>query len=245
MTTQFDAFCTQLSFRKEKKNVVKTELIRLYYRSINDDVDVWGELRDLDIPKSDTVDRVEGKKIMSKLREFLAKKQNYRCCYCQRYLFNIAYARPIEHILPRRFFPRFSLILKNLSVACYDCNLKKSDSIWWGGIDPQGEYPEQSQLDLAFHCNNHQYNDHITWVSYATNDFSFNAYGALTTAGKKLYIDLLQDISKTDILLSRDDGLKASLESLKIINESGLGGDSVRDFLHELQRSLLSTTEIN
>lgn len=245
MTTQFDAFCAQLPFRKGKKAVAKRELVRLYQRAITDAVDVWGELRDLSITQDETTTKLEGSEITSNLRDYLAKKQKYRCCYCQRYLYNIAYARPIEHILPRSDFPRFSLMMKNLAVACYDCNLKKSNAVWWRAINPAGAYPVESQLASAFHCNHHAYNDHISWMSYATNDFAFSAYGGITAAGKKLCRDLLHDISKTDILLSRDDGLKELLDDLKAMNENGLGGGSVRAFLNELQGIILASTEAN
>lgn len=243
MTTQFDEFCAQLPFRPGKKEAARRELIRLYQRAINDSVDVWGELRELLIPEDETTTKLEGSEITSKLRDYLAKKQKFRCCYCQRYLYNIAYARPIEHILPRSNFPRFSLVMKNLAVACYDCNLKKSDAVWWRAINPAGTYPVESQLAAAFHCNHHTYNDHISWMSYATNDFAFSAYGGITTAGKKLCLDLLHDISKTDILLSRNDGLREVLEDLKTMNENGLDGESVRAFVNELQGFILASTE--
>ncbi|MEG6216591.1 hypothetical protein UXO42_15755 [Enterobacter quasihormaechei] len=243
MTTQFDEFCAQLPFRRGKKEAAKRELIRLYQRAITDSVDVWGELRELLIPEDGTTTKLEGSEITSKLRDYLAKKQKYRCCYCQRYLYNIAYARPIEHILPRSFFPRFSLVMKNLAVACYDCNLKKSDAVWWRAINPAGDYPVASELAAAFHCNHHAYNDHISWMSYATNDFAFSAYGGITTAGKKLCLDLLHDVSKTDILLSRNDGLREVLEDLKTMNENGLDGDRVRAFVNELQISILASTD--
>lgn len=243
MTTQFDEFCAQLPFRRGKKEAAKRELIRLYQRAITDSVDVWGELRELLIPEDEITTKLEGSEITSKLRDYLAKKQKYRCCYCQRYLYNIAYARPIEHILPRSDFPRFSLVMKNLAVACYDCNLKKSDAVWWRAINPAGAYPVESQLAAAFHCNHHAYNDHISWMSYATNDFAFSAYGGITAAGKKLCRDLLHDVSKTDILLSRNDGLREVLEDLKTMNENGLDGDSVRTFVNELQEFILASTD--
>lgn len=245
MTTQFDEFCAQLPFRRGKKEAAKRELIRLYQCAITDSVDVWGELRELLIPEDETTTKLEGSEITSKLRDYLAKKQKYRCCYCQRYLYNIAYARPIEHILPRSDFPRFSLVMKNLAVACYDCNLKKSNAVWWRTINPAGAYPVASQLAAAFHCNHHAYNDHISWMSYATNDFAFSAYGGITAAGKKLCLDLLHDISKTDILLSRNDGLREILEDLKTMNENGQEGDNVRAFVNELQGFILASTEAN
>ncbi|HCT3172186.1 TPA: hypothetical protein OTT09_003570 [Enterobacter asburiae] len=243
MTTQFDEFCAQLPFWESKKKAIKRELNRFYYYSFNGNKDVWKKLYDLNIPKKGAIPKIEGKEILSMLRDYLAKKQKYRCCYCQRYLYNIAYARPIEHILPRSDFPRFSLVMKNLAVACYDCNLKKSNAVWWCAINPAGAYPVASQLAAAFHCNHHAYNDHISWMSYATNDFAFSAYGGITAAGKKLCLDLLHDISKTDILLSRNDGLREVLEDLKTMNENGLEGDSVRAFVNELQGFILASTE--
>lgn len=245
MTTQFDDFCAQLPFRELKKNAIKRELNRFYYYSFNGNKDVWEKLYDLNIPKKGVTPKIEGMEILSKLRDYLAKKQKYRCCYCQRYLYNIAYARPIEHILPRSDFPRFSLVMKNLAVACYDCNLKKSNTVWWRAINPAGAYPVESQLISAFHCNHHSYNDHISWMSYATNDFAFRAYGGITAAGKKLCIDLLHDVSKAEILLSRNDGLREVLDELKAMNESGLGGESVRDFVNTLQGLILASTEAN
>lgn len=208
MSTQFDEFLGQLSFREPKKSLVRKLLVAFNEKATLKKVDVWVELYNINTTNKGYLPKVTGVEIISKLREYLANKQNNRCCYCQRYLFNIAYARPVEHILPRSHYPRFSLMLKNLAIACYDCNLKKSNTNWWPEINPDADYPDASQLDKAFHYNQHSYDDHIYWIRYATNNFSFSAYGGLSDVGKKLYIDLLHDISKSEILLCNEGELK-------------------------------------
>ncbi|MBI6190160.1 hypothetical protein JEP98_13465 [Providencia rettgeri] len=239
MESQFDNFCNNLNFSKRKKSLIKDILIRLYNKSLTENKDVWEDLREESHAKTDDSPRVEGTEIIKKLRRFLAEKQNERCCYCQRYMFNIAYSRPIEHILPRDTFPKFSLVMKNLAVACYDCNLRKTNSIWWDNIDQNSNYPDESQLQNAFHYNYHLYNEHISWLNYSTNNFSFSAYLALTPIGKKLYFDLLENISKTDILFSRNDEIRESIENIKQLNESISDNNKIKDFISELQQNLI------
>lgn len=239
MDSHLESFYETLPYRKNKKQAVIKLMDALYLKSVNNNVDVWPELYAVDIPAGNGVSKIEGPKIISKLREFLASKQKYRCCYCQRYLYNIAYARPVEHILPRTHFPRFSLVMDNLAISCFDCNSKKDDNIWWPTINKLGDYPTKNELAGAFHYNRHDYDEHIAWVSYATNSFAFSIYTGISLEGKKLYTDLLQDISKTDILLSRKDSLKSSMDALKLFRENGLGGTYVQQFIAELEANLM------
>jgi uncharacterized protein (TIGR02646 family) len=241
MKDQFESFYLTLNFKKNKRNEIRRVLNDLYKKSEKKSIDVWTVLYNLKIPAREGIGKIEGVQIISKLRDFLAKKQNYRCCYCQRYLYNIAYSRPIEHILPRSKYPRFSLVLYNLAISCYDCNHKKSDNVWWPEITNKGSYPLKSDLDGAFHYNHHNYDEHISWVGYSSNNFAFTIYNGITDEGRKLYQDLLRDISRTDILLSRNDNFKPSLENLKLLREKGLGGKEVQEFINDLQSKIISS----
>ena len=64
------------------------------------------------------------KPIKRKLKNHLKKKTNDRCCYCRRSLANTHnMSIDIEHVLPKKLFPKYVFSLKNLSVACKRCNM--------------------------------------------------------------------------------------------------------------------------
>jgi hypothetical protein len=66
----------------------------------------WTELSTLNESKTSGV---TGPLIKNAFRRFVLDLQGNRCCYCRRWLLNIAHAKPIEHILPRHSYPQFSV----------------------------------------------------------------------------------------------------------------------------------------
>jgi len=68
--------------------------------------DVWPALETMADAAASGV--ITGASIKSAFRRRMLKVQGGRCCYCRRWLVNTAYAKPIEHILPRHNYPQFS-----------------------------------------------------------------------------------------------------------------------------------------
>ena len=90
-----------------KKHVPRTrELLRRLWSQarLRPFIDVWPILDALeDVTALGTI---KGASIKSAFRRRLLELQDGRCCYCRRWLVSTAYAKPIEHILPRRHYLR-------------------------------------------------------------------------------------------------------------------------------------------
>lgn len=155
-----------------------------------------------------------GNDIMSALRDHLSELQNERCCYCRRLLMNIAYARPVDHILSRKSYPQFSLEYNNLALSCYDCNLKKTGNDWADIQKSTIEYPDFSQQNDFYHPRFNNYDDHIKYLRIETNGISFIVYIGLTKNGKHLCENLLAMISAQE---SYDSGNKDFANDMMII----------------------------
>ena len=126
----------------------------------------------------------------SLIRNRLKKKQEPRCCYCKRWLLHNAYASPIEHVLPRSIYPQHALRLKNLALACHDCNHLKDADDWNELAEP---YPTGPDIGF-FHPNIHSYEEHINYLHYETNDLEYISFHGLTPQGRHLCTQLLRDV---------------------------------------------------
>lgn len=242
MARPFEPFINYLKLKKRKPAyvaLVNWVLCELYEKTLACNIKGWRELYKLEIYCITEQRLIQGKEISGMLREYLIKEQKNRCCYCKRFLFNIAYARPVDHILPVKHYPQFSLILDNLVVACYDCNQAKHDYNWWPALGRCNTYPTESQLTGAFHGKYHAYDGHIKWFRYSTNNMTFCAYAGLTTEGRKLCVDLLHDVVKKEILLIRDDGLKEALEVINQHNAIDHPLPELENFMQALHKKIL------
>jgi uncharacterized protein (TIGR02646 family) len=102
--------------------------------------------------------------IKSAFRRRLLELQGGRCGYCRRWLVSSAYAKPIEHTLPRSHYPQFSVEFLNLAVACSDCNGDKTDHKWGAISRARRRYPRAREFTEAFHPRFHRYDDHVRYV---------------------------------------------------------------------------------
>ena len=127
------------------------------------------------------------------LRKLLRRRYGPRCCYCKRWLLNNANAAPIEHVLPRSGYARFSLHRLNLAIACVDCNSIKSDRDWGQFVGPHWRYPVEAALTF-FHPRLHEYDKHIRFMRVETNCYEFVAYQGLTPQGRHLCTELLSKV---------------------------------------------------
>ncbi|MBK9579815.1 MAG: hypothetical protein IPO40_22345 [Fibrobacteres bacterium] len=169
-------------------------------------MDQWKALYDYQA-ENESKGNISGKDITRSLRNQLSSIQGNRCCYCRRWLYNIAQARPVEHILARAHYPQFSLEYVNLAVACYDCNQIKKDADWEGLDKYCDEYPHSKEFKKSFHPKYHSYDDHVKFVRTETNDFTLSVYTGMTVQGKKLCVDLLSKIAGMEASLANNKEL--------------------------------------
>lgn len=127
------------------------------------------------------------------LRKLLRRRYGPRCCYCKRWLLNNANAAPIEHILPRAGYARFTLHRFNLTIACVDCNSIKSDDDWGQFVGPHWRYPVEAALTF-FHPRLHKYDKHIRFMRMESNSYEFVTYQGLTPQGQHLCTELLSKV---------------------------------------------------
>ncbi|MEA5670785.1 HNH endonuclease domain-containing protein [Pseudomonas sp. MH2] len=149
------------------------------------------------------------------LRKFLEGEQGHLCCYCQRPLFNIANAKPIEHILPRSAFVQYSFHFWNLAVACVDCNLLKSDDVWLDSMDPiLRHYPHPDSFTGMYHPRFHVFGDHVKFFRIQTNELIISLYVGITAQGRALCNRLLRQVAAKEIVTYSNPVLKDSLRTI-------------------------------
>ncbi|MDZ3826564.1 MULTISPECIES: HNH endonuclease [Pseudomonas] len=147
---------------------------------------VWTQLGNI----SDT----KCKALKALLRERLKSRQKPRCCYCKRWLLNTAYASPIEHVLPRDTYPEFALHMRNLAIACYDCNQLKAAVDWAAFTGSRRFYPGIEAADHFYHPRYHHYDEHIRYMRVESNRLQFVTYHGLTPQGRHLCVNLLSRV---------------------------------------------------
>ncbi|WP_333991782.1 HNH endonuclease [Pseudomonas sp. S3(2024)] len=228
--------------RTKKLHTQTRDLLRTLFRKTRKGLaDGWALLDALD-PKEDIA---TASQLKAALRDQLVKLQANRCCYCRRWLVNTAYARPIEHVLPKALYAQFSLHFWNLAVACTDCNAKKSDKIW-GTIDPaRMTYPLPGSIDDWFHPRFHDYDQHIRYVRLESNETTVIVYQGKTVQGVALCESLLKHIAAKEMLIANNPALSTFAAT---INECGdrfksAKAQKLRDFQDELGASVTRMIE--
>lgn len=223
--------------RTQKYRDETRKLVHQFFRETQRGKDGWALLDELDKKSGDVV---SGAELKGALRDVLIKQQSNRCCYCRRWLVNTAYARPIEHVLPRVHFRRFSLHFWNLAVACIDCNSKKGDDVW-GAVDKNRRtYPRVGSVSGWYHPRFHEYDEHVRFVRLESNGTTVVVFRGLTVQGKALCSSLLRHIAAKEMLIANNAAVSSCLRSL---NEHGDNFDEaksqkLRDFQNELSASV-------
>lgn len=205
---------------KVKKNIPHTlaQLRNLRKKSrLAPNVDVWPEL-DKDI-KVNALVTIKGSEIKSAFRRYLMQNQENRCCYCRRWLSNIAHAKPIEHILPRSHFPQFSIQFWNLAVACSDCNTIKSDDVWGSTSLHSSRYPVPHEFTDIFHPRFHRYNDHIRYIRLETNLSAVVIFTGCTPQGQHLCRSLLHKIARKETFIQNNQILATAIKHIDSFKE--------------------------
>lgn len=179
-----------------------------------------------------------GKEIISTLRQHLAKLQGNRCCYCRRWLQNVAHARPVEHVLSRKDYPQFSLHYHNLALACRDCNHEKRADNWSKLPHDAKDYP--TVVADYFHPRLHIFDSHIRYVRMETNDTAIAIYHGLTKQGRHLCREHLKTISQVDGLMSNNKRISKAVASLQAASDVRDHGKTkeLDNFINELHAAV-------
>lgn len=199
-----------------KKHVPSTQaLLRMLWTQSrsNPFVDVWPTLNSMaHVTAQGTI---TGASIKAAFRRRLLELQGGRCCYCRRWLVSTAYAKPIEHVLPRHFYPQFSIEFWNLAVACSDCNGAKTDDVWGAISTTRRGYPSAQEFIDTFHPRFHRYDDHIRYVRLETNVSAVVFFTGLTRQGQHLCRSLLYRIAAKETLVENNPALAQAMEQIR------------------------------
>jgi uncharacterized protein (TIGR02646 family) len=235
----FKNICTNEGHVEEVKCLIKA----LRKISCAGKADIWGKLYKATYTLS-CGSEITGKEIRRQLSKHLVELQKGRCCYCRRRLQNIAYARPIEHILSRSDYPQFSMHYANLAIACFDCNHLKSDTNWTSVPLKTRRYPGLAKAKDFYHPRLHNYDKHIRYIFHETNEIAISLYFGLTPQGRKLCFNHLQHIAKREQLIKNNKRLEKSMTTLQEFGfkESHLGMTQVQAFIDGLNKKITGIT---
>jgi len=218
MKSEFLEYKSTIHLTKKYVAVTRKALFNLWRLSRRENRDVWGDLADLKNTLSNT--KVDDRAVKAAFRAYLSAAQNGRCCYCRQWLVNTAYARPIDHIIPRDTFPQFSLYFWNLAVACADCNGVKTNSQWQSDMVVNATYPPPDTFVKMFHPRFHEYSNHVRYVSVEMNGSSVSIYKGITEQGNQLCVDLLEKVAAKRAFLSGNHNMRKSISTVEGYREA-------------------------
>lgn len=103
------------------------------------------------------------KSIVKRLR----KQQRNRCCYCRRSISYNKGAYEVDHIIDKgsdkKKYSRFCFELRNLALACKDCNNNKgTKSVLFKALSAKAAYPTHHSAFYWVHPHLHDYSAHIS-----------------------------------------------------------------------------------
>ena len=183
---------------------------------------------------------VTGPEIKSAFRRYIVSQEQERCCYCRKWLPNIAHARPIEHVLPRHHYPRFTFYFWNLAVSCFDCNSVKKDQDWGGFSKTRQDYPAPSEFTKIFHPGFHSYEAHVRYIRIETNTTRVVLYKGITTQGKHLCKELLNAVAAREVLRENNPAINSAMKKLEAYSDTAeeIGLKEFAPFLTALMESI-------
>lgn len=222
------------------KNVLTSVEARKFYREwrklASSRASTWSTIRDATF----TVAGKErsGSAVISALRGHLVALQAGRCCYCRRRLGGIAYARPIEHILPKDIYTHFTFTYRNLAVACFDCNRVKNNENWSAWSPTRRRYLKEKNCIGFFHARFHDYDSHVRYFHLETNGASISVYTGLTQQGRHLCSKLLNKSSGRCLSVSANPRFSAAMDKLRgqVLQMAATHNDAqLLDFMEALE----------
>ncbi|OIN53229.1 HNH endonuclease [Pseudomonas costantinii] len=199
--------------------------------------DVWAQLSTYNESKNHGV---TGPLLKHAFRRFVGALQGNRCCYCRRWLLNIAHAKPIEHILPRTSYPQFSLHFWNLAIACFDCNQLKLKANWSRFAVPWLDYPAAAAFTDFYHPRFHRYAEHVSYERTEHNHACNITYTGLTPQGKHLCSEMLYIVAARENLSSNNPTLAEAIGSIQQFQDRHSPGElpALEAFRNSLNESM-------
>lgn len=199
-------------------NVLTSIEARAFYRSwkkvASNRAGSWSAIRNATFTVA-SKKKWSGVDVISALRDHLVALQSERCCYCRRRLGGIAYARPIEHILPKNVYGHYTFTYRNLAVACFDCNHVKSKANWSNWPTNRRGYINKKSCNSFFHARFHDYDSHVRYLHLETNGASVSIYVGLTPQGRHLCVELLKKSSGRILSESANPRFSAAMGKLR------------------------------
>ncbi len=206
---------------------------------------VWDQLGA--IAKGGDGGELSGSEFKAAFRTHLLKIQNNRCCYCGRWLVSTAYARHIDHILPKSVYPQFSLDYWNLAVACVECNSLKKKDVWGCVARDRRKYPGPQAFGDIFHPRFHRYDAHLRMFRLETNQSCVVIFRGLTEQGRFLCKTLLHKVAAKEMLVGNNPALREAADNINT-GVATKGGDTpshLETFRQALERSLMRVLEVD
>lgn len=192
-----------------RDKVLRTAESRTFFRRWRRDAalngQAWSEIRSDKFTIGEKT--FTGSRLITGLRNHLVSLQDGCCCYCRRPLQGIAWAKPIDHVLPKAAYPHYTFHYRNLAVACYDCNHVKRDEDWSGWARARRKYIPERRCRNFFHPRYHPYDDHVRYLHVATNGASLSVYFGISQQGKRLCVDLLHKSAGRQLALTANPRL--------------------------------------
>lgn len=163
------------------------------------------------------------------LQRKLRLRQQDRCCYCRRALVFDKGHVELDHIIDKGSnkgqYERFTFEIRNLALACKDCNNNKgTKAVLSTALSVAAEYPKKTTAYVWVHPHIHKYSDHIIihqgWVYEAKNG-SAEGHAVIT----KCMLHKLKDKERANrrVIVSGAKDLKVAVaRAVGLVGEVGL-----------------------
>lgn len=115
--------------------------------------------------------------IGTSLREIVEERARYRCSYCQSQMRILGASLTVDHIIPESLGG--ATTIENLCLACWDCNLLKSNRIT--AMDARS-----GTIVRIFHPNRQLWTEHFHWSIDGLYVIGLTGVGRATTASLRL-----------------------------------------------------------
>ena len=125
--------------------------------------------------------------ISVELRELVAARARYCCCYCLTQEEIVGMRFTVDHIIAESLGGQ--TVAANLCLACWDCNLLKNKRI--AALDP-----DTGNMVALFHPNQQRWHEHFAWLEQGATVIGITPCGRVTIEALRLNLPLLVQARK-------------------------------------------------
>ncbi|WP_177733492.1 HNH endonuclease [Flavobacterium inviolabile] len=128
--------------------------------------------------------------IKNKVKEILRDLQSETCCYCKRNTKGeFKMVLDIEHILPKKHYPKLMFAVTNLAISCKKCNMlvKKDDRKFIVDLTTIEENPFDTNLYKFIHPNLDKYHFFLKRIAIEFDDTRIVKYIVVNDKPKGQY----------------------------------------------------------